>query len=100
MWARGGMQRLVDLPRQRIAEAACMTLSLLAVGLVVFTTGPEIAQFPSLLLWIIPPLLWAAVRFGPGGTSTSLLVVSALSIWGTARQVGPFVLRSNESAGP
>ncbi|HEU4993437.1 MAG TPA: MASE1 domain-containing protein [Gemmatimonadaceae bacterium] len=94
--ARRWPTRLMEMSRRRIAEAALMTLSLLAVGLVVFTTGPEIARYPSLLLWIIPPLLWAAVRFGPVGTSTSLLVVAVLSVWGTARQLGPFVLRADD----
>jgi two-component system sensor kinase FixL len=47
---------------------------------------------PGLLLWIVPSLLWVAVRFGPLGAATALLCVAALSLWGTASQQGPFVL--------
>ena len=41
--------------------------------------------------WPFPPLIWAAVRLGPTGASTSLLCVAALSIWGAAGDLGPFV---------
>jgi C4-dicarboxylate-specific signal transduction histidine kinase len=65
--------------------------SLVAMGIVAFGTGPYVAQFPSLLLWIVPPLLWAAVRFGPRGAAIALFSVAALSIWGTAHRLGAFV---------
>ena len=95
LWVDHGGRRLKDLPKRRLIEAAAIMLSLLIVGLVVFGTGPEIARFPSLLLWIFPPLLWAAVRFGPTGASTSLFFVAAMSVAGTARQLGPFVVATN-----
>jgi signal transduction histidine kinase len=91
LWAEGGIRRLGELPTRRIYEAALVTVSLAAAGLVAFGTGPEIARIPSLLLLIFPPLLWAAIRFGPIGASTSLFFVAALSMWGSARQLGPFV---------
>jgi len=91
-WAQYGVQRLKELQPSRVLEAAVVMASLLAVGVIAFGTGPRIARFPSLLLWIVPPLLWAAVRFGPLGASTSLFCVAALSGFGTARQLGPFVL--------
>jgi PAS domain S-box-containing protein len=92
LWAKYDVRRVTELPALRVWEAATLTISLLAVGLFAFGTEPETALFPSLLLWFFPPLLWAAVRFGPIGASTSLLGVAALSIWGTARHLGPFVL--------
>jgi signal transduction histidine kinase len=94
-WTQYGAQRIGELSGRRLFEAATVMATLLAVGIVAFSTGPEIARLPSLLLWIFPPLLWAAVRFGPLGASTSLLVVAALSVWGTERQLGPFVLFTN-----
>jgi PAS domain S-box-containing protein len=93
LWAKYGVRRALELPALRILEAAGIMFSLAAVGIFAFDTKP--ALFPALLLWFFPPLLWAAVRFGPMGASTSLLGVAAISIWGTARHLGPFVLTTN-----
>jgi PAS domain S-box-containing protein len=95
LWLPLGRPRLSDLSARRAAEAAGLALTLLTVGLVAFGTGPQIARYPSLLVGIIPPLLWAAVRFGPQGACTALLGVAALSIWGTAHQLGPFVVTAS-----
>jgi two-component system sensor kinase FixL len=91
LWARYGTRRLTKLRARRAWEATAMMASVVAVGVLVFGTGPDIVQ-PSLLLWTLPSLLWAAVRFGPMGASTALFAVGALSVWGTAQHVGPFVL--------
>ena len=74
--------------------------SLLAVGVVALATRPESARLPSLLLWIYPPLVYAAVRFGPLGAATSLFCIAALSTWATAEQLGPFVLDNKDSTLP
>ena len=95
LWARAGFREVTKLPARRLFEAAGVMSALLLLGTFAFGAGPEIARVPSLLLWIFPPLLWAAVRFGPIGASTSLFCVAALSVWGTARQLGPFVLTAN-----
>ncbi|HEV8217438.1 MAG TPA: ATP-binding protein, partial [Gemmatimonadaceae bacterium] len=76
----------------RAIEAGVMIFAVFAIGFGIFGTGPNIARVPTLLLFAFPPLLWAAVRFGPIGASTALFVVAGLSIWGTARQLGPFVV--------
>ncbi|HKE86726.1 MAG TPA: ATP-binding protein [Vicinamibacterales bacterium] len=91
LWAQHGVRRVRTIPQRRLLEAGLMMMTLVAVGVLAFGSGPGTAQFPSLLLWVFPPLLWAAVRFGPIGASTSLFCVAALSVWGTARQLGPFV---------
>src|SRR5262249_52437801 len=39
-------------------------------------------------------VLWAAVRFGPVGTSASLLAITILAIWGALSHQGPFVTQS------
>ena len=95
LWTQYGFRRVTQLPARRLLEAALIMMTLLAVGVIAFGTGPEIARFPSLLLWIFPPLLWAAVRLGPVGATTSLFCVAALSLWGTARRLGPFVLMND-----
>ena len=94
VWAQFPVHRLKELSARRLWEAGAVVLSVLAVGMVAFGTGPEIAVGVP-LLWVFPPLLWVAVRFGPVGASTALLGVAALSVWGTARQLGPFVLMTH-----
>jgi len=91
LWAEGRYPRLAELSLRRVLEAALIMLSLLVVGVVVFGSGPEIARFPSLLLWFFPLLVWAAVRLGPVGAATSVFFVALLSTLGSARQLGPFV---------
>jgi signal transduction histidine kinase len=91
-WAQYGVQRVRQLSPSRGVEGVVMILAVVAVGLAIFGTGPDIARLPTLLVLVFPPLLWAAVRFGPIGASTALVAVAALSIWGTARRLGPFVL--------
>ena len=90
--ASGGLASLRTASRWRLIEAAVLATSLLIVCLVVFTSligGQNIA--PPLLYAPLPLLLWAAVRFGPGGTSACLLTVALLAIWGATRGEGPFV---------
>ena len=41
-----------------------------------------------------PVLLWAALRFGPRGASTAILVVCSITVWNTAHNAGPFVRES------
>src|SRR5262249_19046529 len=96
LWAKYGVRRVIELPALHVLEAAVLMFSLLGVGLFAFDTKGQTALFPALLLWFFPPLLWAAVRFGPIGASTSLLGVAAMSIWGTAHHLGPFVLTHAE----
>src|SRR5204863_122808 len=40
---------------------------------------------------VFPVLLWAAVRFGPRGAATAVLVVCSITVWNTAHNNGPFV---------
>jgi len=91
-WAQYGVQRISQLSPSRAIEGAIMIITVLMVGVAIFGTGSNIARVPTLLLFAFPPLLWASVRFGPIGGSTALFALAALSIWGTAHQLGPFVL--------
>ena len=40
---------------------------------------------------VFPVLLWAALRFGPRGAATAVLVVCSITVWNTAQNDGPFV---------
>jgi signal transduction histidine kinase/integral membrane sensor domain MASE1 len=39
----------------------------------------------------IPPILWAAFRFGERGSVTCAFVMCGIALWGTRHQLGPFV---------
>jgi signal transduction histidine kinase len=46
---------------------------------------------PAALIYaFVPFLLWAALRFGSMGVSTSMIVIAFLSIWGAIHGHGPF----------
>lgn len=97
LWAQYGARPSRRVSARQISEAAAILLFLLTVGIVAFGSGPEVARYPALLLLVFPPLLWAAVRLGPLGASTALVGIAALSVWGTASQLGPFVLFSDST---
>jgi signal transduction histidine kinase len=40
---------------------------------------------------VFPVLLWAALRLGPRGAATAILVVCSITVWNTAQSDGPFV---------
>lgn len=78
---------------RRCVEAAALTISVMAVGALVFTTDVIAITGQSAFLFLpLPFLIWAAVRFGIGGTSLSLLGLVLLSTgWNVAAAQGPFV---------
>jgi PAS domain S-box-containing protein len=91
VWIAGARTRPASVPPARIAEACALGAGLLAVSVVAF--GWPIATdeaVPALVYLPLPLLLWAAVRFGPLGVNTALLIVTALSISGTVLGRGPF----------
>jgi PAS domain S-box-containing protein len=48
--------------------------------------------------WMIPVLMWAALRFNHHKTITAILLCSAVAVWGTINKHGPFFTGSlNES---
>jgi PAS domain S-box-containing protein len=79
----------------RLAEASAFLVGLLTVGILAFALpygGPS--SQPIRLYAPLPFVLWAAVRFGAGVTSASLLLITALTIWGALYKHGPFVTQS------
>jgi PAS domain S-box-containing protein len=67
----------------------------LIAGLVVFAgfTFAASSRYSSdtLLYSLVPFLLWAALRFGTTGVSTSVIAVAVLALWGAAHGRGPFI---------
>ena len=79
----------------RKVETLALLAGLLSTGCIIF--GRRYNE--SLLdnsYWLFPFMIWAALRFGPRGIATAVVVVSALAIVGTLNGYGPFV---RESAG-
>jgi PAS domain S-box-containing protein len=95
-WADHGLARMRRISPDRWVEGGVQTLGLLAVSIVVFTREgwSGSGTTPVLLYAPVPFLLWAAVRLGPIGTSTSLLVLLLLAVWGAIHGSGPFVTGS------
>ena len=77
----------------RTVEAACLGALLLIAGIAVFTgsaeSGTLSGQMGTPFAVVLPFMLWAAVRFGPGGASSALLTTALLSIWGATHGRGP-----------
>jgi signal transduction histidine kinase len=82
-WASSGFK---DIGRRYLAEMAVM----LAV-LVVLAEVPPQQDVPYI---VFPVLLWAALRLGPRGAATAILVVCSITVWNTAQSDGPFVRES------
>src|SRR4051794_20716690 len=71
------------LRRRDLVEAAAV-----AVALVVLAELPPQRDVPFI---VFPVLLWAALRFGPRGAATAILIVCSMTVWNTAQSDGPFV---------
>ena len=77
----------------RSAEMAGSAIATGIVAWLVFWYRDIAAPYPVLI-----PLLWAALRSGPRGTTLSLLVLSAVAITGTLNGGGPFYAVPLETA--
>jgi PAS domain S-box-containing protein len=85
----------VRMKRQHALEACLLAAGVFAVGWLVFDrlpAGPDTS--PALLYAPIPLLIWAALRFGLGGMSASILVITMMAIWGTMHGHGPFLAQA------
>jgi PAS domain S-box-containing protein len=76
---------------QALEVALCLTV-LFLIGLVVFTGFvPSSAKNYPFSFLCIPPVIWAAFRFGQRETVTMNCLLSGIAIWGTLHGYGPFV---------
>jgi two-component system sensor kinase FixL len=84
-----------DVPVRRYVEAGVLTVGLVTGCLIIFTGMMEAPNASLALLYApLPFLLWAAVRFGPGGAGASVLVMSILSVWAATHGYRPFDVAS------
>ena len=87
--------RRVNATPARLLEAGLLGASVLTAGVFAFdktSAGPD--AMPILFYAPIPLLIWAALRFGLGGVSASMLVITFQAIWGTMHGHGPFLTQT------
>jgi len=94
-WGRGGLPSLRDTFWKGL-EVGLLGAGLLIVGMVSFNVRNTGQTRPALLYLPLPLLLWAAIRFGPRGTTAALVIVSVFEIWGAIHGFGPFATQSAE----
>lgn len=83
--------------RARFTEFVLLALGLLACAIGVFGIALRATgNMPALFFAPLPLLLWAAVRFGPGGLSFAFLIFALMAMFSAVAGYGPFV---TESAG-
>ena len=87
--------RQVKVTPSRVLEAAILGMGIVVSGVFAFDWSPAgPAASPALLYAPIPFLIWAAVRFGLGGVSVSMLVVTFQAIAGAMHGRGPFLAQT------
>ena len=87
-WA--GQQRgRTILSRRSYLEAAGLAAGILTLSYIAFTT-PWATTMPAMLFFLVPFLLWSALRFGTAGAGFAGTIVAFLSVWGAAHGRGPF----------
>ncbi len=86
VWRRSLFARLRD--SHRVAEALGMLFVLVSVTTLVF--GPVAEPALPVAFLVIPPLLWAGIRFGVFTCAATGLLTAALAVFFTAQGFGPF----------
>src|SRR3989441_7379252 len=80
-------------------EAIGALAALVLSGFLVFGGLEPLTRehYPQQFL-VFPVLVWVAFRFGPREAATAIVVLSAIAIWGTLQQYGPFGGRPQNEA--
>jgi len=76
--------------RAHYLESAALIAGLFLLGYFTFVASGKTGS-GVLLYCFVPFLLWAALRFGSAGVSSSVIVIAVLSIWGAVNGRGPFI---------
>ena len=82
-WSAAGLK---DIRRRDLVEGAIILALLVALA--------ELPPQRDVPYIVFPVLLWAALRFGPRGAATAILIVCSITVWNTAQSDGPFVRAS------
>jgi signal transduction histidine kinase len=74
---------------KKLIEAGLLAVAVVFVSVLIFASQNG-SGMPGLIYAPLPLLLWAALRFGTGGLSASMLVVALISVWNATHGRGPF----------
>jgi signal transduction histidine kinase len=85
-----GISLFRGVNRARYFEAGALAIGTLVVSLLVFSRENGTGSIPVFIYAPLPLLLWAALRFGAGGLSASMLVVALISAWNVMHGRGMF----------
>ncbi|MEY2479540.1 MAG: hypothetical protein QOI04_467 [Verrucomicrobiota bacterium] len=92
LWAIAPTRRWT---RGEIIEVSCLLLLLFILGEIVFGGWFPISAKNYPISFICGPIVvWTAFRFTQRETATGIFVLSALAIWGTLHNSGPFVMET------
>jgi PAS domain S-box-containing protein len=88
--AIGSTSRAAKWPRSvgRWLEAVAMLMGLIAVACFIFVTAYPILGVP---FFVLPFLLWAALRLGVGGTALAVFALAMVAVTATINGQGPFI---------
>jgi signal transduction histidine kinase len=85
--------------RAEVLEVALLGLLLLALGELVFGGWFPISARNYPIAFICGPIvIWTAFRFTQRETATGIFILSALAIWGTLHNFGPFVMETENQS--
>jgi len=87
-WA-GHVRSWVRASRAYYMEAVALIAILVSLSYFVFVAR-RASPLPALVFFLVPILLWSALRFGSTGAGTAGTIVAFLSVWGAAHGRGPF----------
>ncbi|MBI2631616.1 MASE1 domain-containing protein [Candidatus Pacearchaeota archaeon] len=89
------LHKPIKISKIKIFEVILIMLSIVIIGILVFTPLSPFAihNFPLPFLCVLP-ILWASIRLGQKGAILSILIISAIAIYGTLNGYGPFVMIS------
>jgi integral membrane sensor domain MASE1 len=88
IFARNGVSWFRSATLARYIEALVLAFCTVVVSFLVFGRETATGMIPAIIA-PLPLLLWAALRFGLGGLSVSLLSVALISIWSVIDGQGP-----------
>ena len=94
----GATWRRERMERRRVAEALLLAGLLALTCWVAFLSDAARHLHAALPFYApLPALIWAALRFGPGGASLALSGVASVAIWSADRGSGPFLASSPDN---
>jgi signal transduction histidine kinase len=78
-----GLSWLRGTKPARYIEAAALAGTTVGLSFLIFNGGNATSSIPLVIYAPLPLLFWAAMRFGVGGLSASMLGVALICIWNT-----------------